>query len=107
MPDDNLFDDNFFSELFENDFNLAFQTFRPQGGAPNFQRFLDNQGRERAFNSFQRALGQKIEGGGRPDIKTADFLKNFNFRQDFRTLTPSERGVSNARFAPPTRFIRR
>ena len=85
-----------------------FSAFQPQSQTPNQRRYFQNQF-QNIHNEFLGALGSQIRQGQDPTLRFPDFLGGSTgaptLDQRFRQAAPQERGIFDAPFAPPTRFI--
>ena len=50
-------------------------------------------------------LGQQAQGGQIPSRRFGEFLEDFPFSQDFRSLPPALRGASVGAYSPQARFL--
>ena len=73
------------------------------GTSPNQRRFFQDQ-YANIHNQYLGQLGQQIMGGGAPSLNFTDFLKDYNFGQQYAQQTPRERGIDTSRFNPFTRW---
>ena len=100
---------DFISDVFGQEPKLPFFSELNQrtGLSPNQRVFFENQF-DSIFNKFLGQLGGSLQGGTELEQlpKFQDFIKDFDFEQDFFSRPPSLRfGGGTARFAPPTRFL--
>lgn len=79
----------------------AFQS-RVGGLRPNLQRFYRNQF-SNIQNRYLGQLGGQITSGSAPTLRFQDFLGNFDFQNNFRSLPPGLAGRNTGRFAPQIR----
>ena len=100
--------DNIWSRDFLEDFpDIAYEAYRPQrmedlAGAPRtfFDYWRSNQGQNRYSQAYAGALGAQARAGQSPTLTNVDFLAGYPWMQRWLSLTPEQRGVQNARFAP-------
>ncbi len=75
---------------------------------PSMERLFEEQFR-RVQNRFLASQFQQVAGGAANTQSYPDFLENFfssgEAERDLYSLSPVERGLGTARFAPPVRFI--
>ena len=86
-----LFNNNPWLAYLDENFGLAFNAFRPQTGSRAFQDFFRNRG-PRIEQDFQTANARLALSGQAPNLDPTDFLRDFNFRNEFLNQTPSQRG---------------
>lgn len=96
-----------FAEFFEQEPEIPFRgAIQRASLSPNQREFFRNQF-STIFGQFQGLLDQQIRAGLTPDARFADFVGNFDFQDEFRSLLPSQRpGLGIANFAPRTTFTR-
>ena len=88
----------------------AYFGYQPQfGRSPNQKKWFQNQFSE-VQNRYMGQLGQQIMGGGAPTLNFTDFLSQWfapqgGAAQEWAGLSPSQRGMNQGRYAPPTRWI--
>jgi len=73
------------------------------GNSPNQKKYYQNQF-QKIQDEFMGKQAQQVLGGGAPNLGFVDFLKNYNWNQNYQGLPPQERGQDNARFNPFTRW---
>ena len=82
----------------------AYMSFLPQLNRP-MQRYFGRQFGD-VYGQYMGALGQEVqERGELPQLKFMDFLKGYDFPQQFYGMAPQQRGFFPSRFAPRTRFL--
>lgn len=79
------------------------------GRSPNQKRYFQGLFQD-VQNQYMGALGQQIYGGGAPTLNFTDYLSQFfapggGAAQQWAGMSPTARGESTARFAPPVRFM--
>jgi len=95
-----------FRQFFKEDPELAFQTAVSR--APGLTRRARRTFRSEAgdfLNRFNAALGQQIAGGQTPDLDPFDFFSGLNFRNEFLSRPPEQRGFFSNQSRPNTRFL--
>ena len=99
------FDRDIARSILDENPQTAFFSFQNQfGQSPNQRRFIGNQFQD-IHNQFLGMLGQQLRGGETPDLRFTDFLGDFNFNEQFRSFSPTQRGQGQRNFSPRTRFL--
>ena len=104
---------NFYTDMLEADPQMAFMG---QVGATDFRGTAPMQQRAREYmqgqyqNIYSDYMGdqaKQMRSGTAPSQLQSftDYLEKNPFTNRYSALTPQQRGVSNRRFAPSTRFI--
>ena len=88
----------------DEDFNRAFDAFRPRQGSQNFLDYTLGRGRTDALTAFNSANAQLALAGQAPNLEPTSFLQDFDFMDRFRNLPREDRGEDDRRFRPITRF---
>jgi hypothetical protein len=102
-----------FSSLLETMPEAAYYS-RPEmfGTSPRQRRYFQNQFRD-IHNQYLGQLGKQLRAGTMPSLRFSEFLDYPNLfneqpdflRRQYMSETPSARGATTQRFAPPTRFM--
>ncbi len=104
MVQPNSFNQDLISEIFGQDPELSFLGRLSQSGLrPNQQKSLRGQLPE-FLSRLRQSAGSSLVGGNIPTLLNDDFFKNINFRDELFKLSPQQRGQSQSRFSPRTRF---
>lgn len=77
---------------------------RGQGGSRNFQNWLQSYFPE-AQSRYYAATMPDIMAGQTPSLGFSDFLRNLNLGQEYRGLSPRERGETPSLWAQPKRWL--
>lgn len=95
-----------FSDFLEENPRASFFSRVNRFARPQQRHFSQSNAFTDIQNRFLGMLGSQARSGELPTLRFEDFLDDFNFDQEFRSLAPSERfgGGGQGRFAPPTRF---
>ena len=72
--------------------------------SPQPKRFFQGQF-QASYNQSMGELGQQAQGGQIPSRRFGEFLEDFPFSQDFRSLPPALRGASVGAYSPQARFL--
>ena len=98
------FREQFISDIFDQQPELA---YLGTIGSKNLPESMVRHFRSRTsdfMNRFQQAMGQQLLGGNIPSISPQDFFGGLNFQQEFRNLSPQQRGFGTSRLVPRTQF---
>ena len=104
---------SFYTDMLEADPQMAFmgelESSQFRGAAPQQQRAKDYfQGQyQNIYSDYLGTQAKQMRGGTDPSqLKSfTDYLEKNPFTNKYSALTPQQRGVSNRRFAPSTRFL--
>ena len=101
---------NIWSRDYLEDFpEIAYQAYRPNrltdfAGAPKtFFDYWQNR-QPQVGREYAGALGAQARQGQPPTLMNVDFLADYPWMQRWLSLTPEQRGVQDARFAPRARW---
>lgn len=93
-----------FADFLEEQPNVAFQAFQPQGVSPARRNFFQKSFTD-IHNQFLGQLGNQILQGQQPTARFTDFLGSFDFGGFAASHSPFQRGEQQSRFQPSTRFL--
>ena len=74
------------------------------GWSPNQQSFFNSQFQP-VRNRYEAGLANKARSGQEPTGLWDDFLGGINFEDEWRRLTPNQRGEQTGRYAPSVRWL--
>ena len=92
---------NPFMDFLEEQQRPAYFAYQDQWRTPNQKKYYQNQFSE-IQDQYLGKLGQQVMGGGLPTMKFADFLKGFDWQQDYGGLTPQQRPQGGGGQLTPT-----
>lgn len=98
-----------FLDLLEGDPQAAYYSMPGMfGTSPRQRRYFQNQFRD-IHNQYLGQLGSQLRAGVMPTQRFTEFLEQPSdpdfFRRQYMSQTPTTRGATTQRFAPPTRFM--
>lgn len=96
--------DNPFLAYLEEEPKAGYFAYQNQWRTPNQKKYFQNQFAE-IQNQYMGRLGQQILGGGEPNLRFTDFLKQYPWMQEFAKLPPSQRGENRSLYNPRTQRI--
>lgn len=91
-------------DILEQEPEVAYWSFSNEWGrSPNQKRYYENQFGN-MLNVWKGELGRQLRAGQPPTGRFTDYLSDFDWTEEFRSLPPSQRGAQTGRFAPPVRW---
>ncbi len=84
--------------------DAVYFSYQDQWKSPNAKKYYQEQF-SNIQNQYMGQLGQMVQGGGAPSMEFADFLKNFNWGQNFQQNAPRSQTQNTSQFNPWTRWM--
>ena len=75
-----------------------------QWKTPNQKKYFQSQF-SNIQDQYMGKLGQMVQGGGAPSLEFTDFLKNFNWGQNFQQNAPQSMTQNSSQFNPWARWM--
>ena len=90
----------------------GFEARKYMGGSPNRSSYFQN-AFQSVYDKYLGGLGQELMQGGDPFGEGSDpeaswmnYLKNFNWREQYGAMSPQAKGMQTSRYAPFAQWAR-
>jgi hypothetical protein len=96
MPNNfNLTESNPWLGWLDENNQATYNAFLPQSRSRNFADYYKGQ-YGNIYNDYMTQLGKMALGGQAPSQNFSDYLGNYNFQNNWKSLSPWSRGVQNS-----------